>query len=288
MDKLLVIFRNCQGYGLQSGNLLVRIPSECYQINLMVGVDTVYLVNEKGGIECVIIKDKEDYEADRNLDRRIQNNKNGFVVEWSSNGELCDVTSRRNKRKVNSDNKRTVRHRNKKILITVGILGLIDIVVFITAVYVSTNDINEDALCVGQDSTTVLLLGDTLLLEDTLLHNDSIRKMASFQKQKLQSMNCSERTVLEVRAWWQNQNSQDKKYITKNTYDFELALIVYSQIFDAEDIRDFIRLSEKLGRTVLSSRQIHMARRFHGKDYESLRHRPFRHMSFREIEMEFE
>lgn len=101
-EKTRLVFHNCQGYGLQGKNSLVRIPEVIYQVNLR--ADTVYLIDEKGEIVCVILKDNEEYDDQKNLDRRLVNHKNGFEITWVDNGEKCEIRCMNNKRKVSEQN----------------------------------------------------------------------------------------------------------------------------------------------------------------------------------------
>ncbi|MCD8296159.1 MAG: hypothetical protein LUC88_01140, partial [Prevotella sp.] len=97
-----LILKSCEDYGMQSGNNLILLKKERFVMRIS-HRPTVYLLDKHGRIVCTIVNNQLEYESENNQDRRYQNTRNGFVVEWSNDGSICTVTCTVRRRKFSID-----------------------------------------------------------------------------------------------------------------------------------------------------------------------------------------
>ena len=127
---LLLTFVGCKGLGLQSGNKLIKISQDRFEIDL--NAATCYLLDDSGKILCTLVNGKSAYESGDNEDRRVQNSRNGFAVTWASDGLSCSVSRSAVRRGLSP---------MAKLLITIGIIGVAALAAL--AVWYVTSDEQE-------------------------------------------------------------------------------------------------------------------------------------------------
>ena len=283
----LILF-HCQGLGLQVDDSLLRISSLVHYVDLV--AQTAYLLDDKGEILCILLKDRNEYESKNNQDRRIVNKKNGFNMIWEDDGNSCFVYNENYSSSKSST--LSLIGRLARLLIPAMLIGLL-FGYFIWHDEDSSNT-TENLLIIEsleeanrsitsqKDSLENVVIELSTQLEpyklELEIHKDSVRKDCSIRKEELQSMECDATTVSAVRTWWYNLTLDDKK-IAKQVYDFDLALTTYSQVFNAEDMYDMHMMSKR-GQDIFSPRQMRLLNRIPKYNMR----KSFRHMSFAEIE----
>ena len=280
----LILFQ-CQGLGLQINESLDRLSSLVEDKELQ--AETAYLLDDKGEILCTLLRDKDIYESRNNQDRRILNAKNGFNIVWVHDGDGCCVF----KGNKSSDKLINIRHLVACCIVSL-LLGLLLGCVFDrdTEPLHSPNDVCtmdslvsvNKSLNVQKDSLEqcIVNLNEMMAPYRETIYIDSIRKVAVSQKRELQSMECNIVTVDKVRSWWNSLSERDKTYAMK-TYNFNDALRIYNQIFNARNVHDLHYLFYK-DSDVLSNRQREVLRRIR-KDIE-VENWSLRNKDFNEIE----
>lgn len=280
MDKILVVFHNCQGLGLQGEKSLVRIPTDLYQIYLK--ANTIYLVNKDGDFLCTLLKERENYESADNHDRRIQNLSNGFKISWDNDQNKCDVLY---------DDHSLKRKKQKRILRSFSFY----IVAFGLGILLSYLLLDESSHVDALESQVYSLNSQNARLKNEVdklniliepyrqqIHLDSIKNISNEMKKNLHSLDCNAHTVSEVREWW-NSLSQSDKSATLDIYDFDLALTSYSQLFNSKDLLDLSYLIRKKSR-VFSNEQLRILRMSERCRRKGAKFIQLRSMNFREIE----
>lgn len=287
-----LIFFQCQSLGLQVDDTLNKIPSYVYYKDLK--SDIAYLVNDQREILCTILKDKDAYESKNNQDRRIVNKKNGFNIIWEQDGSCCSIHNENSK----TGNRSFFFHkpvwRNWAILlVSVFFIGVLigyfikgidkqESTIIINAAEIDSLKIKNQKLHLMIDSLqdAITNLEKTFAPYRGELKKDSLRSEAVRMKKELQSMSCNSNTVNRVRNWWQSLDLQEKD-IVKEKYDFESALRIYSQFFNARNRHD-IKILWK-NEDVFSPSQRRIMRDFmHSKDLDDIYKE--RSMSFHMLE----
>lgn len=237
--KVKIVLISCEGYGIQSGDSLVRIQNSLLKVTPLRPI--VYLLNESGHIVCTIVLDKETYESEECLDRRHQNTQNGFQVSWNDDGSECTIVC-------------TAKQRaNKYAKIIIGTIDscklyigrFCQLIIDIWKYTLSAFNSNE---CV-KNSNTALFRFSKL----------TIKKEASKYKQMLQSTTCSMETLKVVSSWWAQRNDKDEKSLN-SFYNFGQALALYRLFFLARKQDDMRRLS--LSKGIFSKRQMDVIREY--------------------------
>lgn len=87
--KLILI--DCSGLGIAYNDIMERIVCDIYYAEA--DAEIIHLQDEQGLIVCTLLRNQKEYEQRVNYDRRLQNNRNGFTVEYDStgNGAWCCV-----------------------------------------------------------------------------------------------------------------------------------------------------------------------------------------------------
>lgn len=280
MDKFLIVFHNCQGLGLQGEKSLVRIPSDLYQIYLK--ANTIYLVNKDGDFLCTLLKERENYESADNHDRRIQNLSNGFKISWDNDQNKCDVFY---------DDHSLKRKKQKRILRSFSLY----IVAFGLGIFLSYLILDESSHVDALESQVYSLNSQNARLKNEVdelniliepyrqqIHLDSIKNSSNEMRKTLHSLDCNAHTVSEVREWW-NSLSQSEKSATLDIYDFDLALTLYSQLFNSRDLFDLSYLIRNK-RRVFSNEQLRILKMSERCRRNGAKFIQLHSMNFREIE----
>lgn len=269
---MVFVLVDCNGLGIAYNDKMERITSDV----LIIDVDTevLHLQDDSGMILCTLLPNKAEYERNVNYDRRLQNCRNGFNVEYysDSSSSCCCV-------KMSMSTKPMFDLRQWLTIAGTAILSLI-LGIFIGAnvFQESKNTDNaemEDSSIVVADSSNVAdsvrpeastenanqqqsvpesqINNDEKVKGGIESREDSVKQEAQLQMKKLQSMVCSMGTVKEVYSWWRGLSDNDK-HIARNVYEFDMALIAYREVFNITSGYD-VRKVLDIGKHYFSKRQ---------------------------------
>lgn len=275
---MVFVLVDCNGLGIAYNDKMERITSDV----LIIDVDTevLHLQDDSGMILCTLLPNKAEYERNVNYDRRLQNCRNGFNVEYysDSSSSCCCV-------KMSMSTKPMFDLRQWLTIAGTAILSLI-LGIFIGAnvFQESKNTDNaemEDSSIVVADSSNVAdsvrpeasaenanqqqsvpesqINNDEKVKEGIESREDSVKQEAQLQMKKLQSMVCSMGTVKEVYSWWRGLSDNDK-HIARNVYEFDMALIAYREVFNITSGYD-VRKVLDIGKHYFSKKQYEVLER---------------------------
>lgn len=274
---MVFVLVDCNGLGIAYNDKMERITSDV----LIIDVDTevLHLQDDSGMILCTLLPNKAEYERNVNYDRRVQNCRNGFNVEYysDSSSSCCCV-------KMSMSTKPMFDLRQWLTIAGTAILSLI-LGIFIGAnvFQESKNTDNaemEDSSIVVADSSNVAdsvrpeasaenqqqsvpesqINNDEKVKGGIESREDSIKQEAQSLKQEvqsqmknLQSMDCSMHTVEKAYKWWRGLSDNDKQ-IARSIYEFDMALIAYRKVFSITSDYD-VRKVLDIGKHYFSKRQ---------------------------------
>lgn len=269
---MVFVLVDCNGLGIAYNDKMERITSDV----LIIDVDTevLHLQDDSGMILCTLLPNKAEYERNVNYDRRVQNCRNGFNVEYysDSSSSCCCV-------KMSMPTKPMFDLRQWLTIAGTAILSLI-LGIFIGAnvFQESKNTDNaemEDSSIVVADSSNVAdsvrpeasaenanqqqrvpesqINNDEKVKGGIESREDSVKQEAQSQMIKLQSMDCSMHTVEKAYKWWRGLSDKDK-HIARNVYEFDMALIAYREVFSITSDYD-VRKVLDIGKHYFSKRQ---------------------------------
>lgn len=296
--KLILI--DCNGLNISYNDKFERVIQELSFIDS--DADIWYLQDADGMILCTLLGNRTEYERNVNYDRRLQNSRNGFIVEFDTD-DTCSWCCVRKNRVL----KRGERLRRLFPTIVVTLLSLIVGVIIGTI----TNSCNEDkgSNVITELDTIPLTVRDAKLVDSTpIASNQSgerdsyttidpaqenhvveyskenkVREDARMYKKKLQSMECSYKTVKEVDNWWGSLCSEDKQF-AKEVYNFDTAIRTYRRLFTTDDLFELERIIMK-ERGFFSKEQYKTLRMVsRSKEASVAMRKNLRFWSFRDIE----
>lgn len=204
-------FLSCDGYGLQTADMLRRIADE--KEELVMTIPIVYLVDKNGFVVCTIVRGKSQYESQENYDRRSHNCFNGFDVEWSLEGDSCTVACR---------------VRRKAFLLAEAMAGVMRKCGILGAGVAAFFGYLRKLLSVAVKE------------EKRRSHTHDAQGTLSYAiklKEKLQSTTCNKDTLNEVSLWWAQRSDAEVKQL-RPFYDFGKALAMYQNFFMARKVAD--------------------------------------------------
>lgn len=269
---MVFVLVDCNGLGIAYNDKMERITSDV----LIIDVDTevLHLQDDSGMILCTLLPNKAEYERNVNYDRRVQNCRNGFNVEYysDSSSSCCCV-------KMSMSTKPMFDLRQWLTIAGTAILSLI-LGIFIGAnVFKESKNTDnaemEDSSIVVADSSNVAdsvrpeasaenanqqqsvpesqINNDEKVKGGIESREDSVKQEAQSQMIKLQSMDCSMHTVEKAYKWWRGLSDKDK-HIARNVYEFDMALIAYREVFSITSDYD-VRKVLDIGKHYFSKRQ---------------------------------
>lgn len=269
---MVFVLVDCNGLGIAYNDKMERITSDV----LIIDVDTevLHLQDDSGMILCTLLPNKAEYERNVNYDRRVQNCRNGFNVEYysDSSSSCCCV-------KMSMSTKPRFDLRQWLTIAGTAILSLI-LGIFIGAnVFKESKNTDnaemEDSSIVVADSSNVAdyvrpeasaenanqqqrvpesqINNDEKVKGGIESREDSVKQEAQSQMIKLQSMDCSMHTVEKAYKWWRGLSDKDKQ-IARNVYEFDMALIAYREVFSITSDYD-VRKVLDIGKHYFSKRQ---------------------------------
>lgn len=278
MDKLLIIFSNCKGLGIQSGKSIARITSDLYQINL--NVNTIFVVDDNGAFLCSLLKNREEYESINNQDRRIHNLRNGFIITWNNDATECYVY-KENKRKTF-----LIRYiRIVAIFIIALTLGLLmGFSIWEDSRHIAELEYSNETFKTTNEKLKreVAYLNQKIEPYSEQIHLDSVKSISYEMKKKLHSLDCDIHTVSNVREWWQSLSSAEQSTALE-IYDFNIALTQYNQFFNSRNLFDLYFLARN--KVNVFSKEQSRILRISGKCRKSgAKSIQLRNMNFKEID----
>ena len=269
---MVFVLVDCNGLGIAYNDKMERITSDV----LIIDVDTevLHLQDDSGMILCTLLPNKAEYERNVNYDRRVQNCRNGFNVEYysDSSSSCCCV-------KMSMSTKPMFDLRQWLTIAGTAILSLI-LGIFIGAnVFKESKNTDnaemEDSSIVVADSSNVAdsvrpeasaenanqqqsvpesqINNDEKVKGGIESREDSVKQEAQSQMKNLQSMDCSMHTVEKAYKWWRGLSDKDKQ-IARSIYEFDMALIAYRAVFSITSDYD-VRKALDIGRHYFSKIQ---------------------------------
>ena len=258
--RIKIRFLNCAGFGLQSGNQLVRIPDNIYEVSLERS-PTVFILDEKGEIVCSIINDKKLYETSDNVDRRKINFANHFNVLWNEDGRSYTVY-----RTPPDKEKRSNAKRYWIIGIIISII--IGVLVGCGIAYIikhksGTPQLSPQPIELPIHEPSPVLEPDTItqinvpeepkVTEPTpeeskaveaekqqkAIREASIKAITAAYISELHSDNCTALTVAKVENWYNTLIDEEKGYTNIKNY-----IDAYKTFFEATKVDDITKLNK--------------------------------------------
>ncbi|MCD8297957.1 MAG: hypothetical protein LUC88_10330 [Prevotella sp.] len=235
-----LLLKSCEGYGVQSGSNLILIQEESFVLKM--NQTTVYLLDKRGHIVCTIVNNQLEYESEDNQDRRYQNNRNGFVVEWSNEGTVCTITCSA---------------RRSMYVFANAFFTFCDRCGYCARIFVYKMKTFFEYLSSGfrkrKENT-----GNVKKLETNYEMYSLYNNTKKF-KQKLQANTCDMDVLREVAVWWAQLNDEEIKAV-KPFYNFSQAIAMYRLFFLAKKCEDMGRL--QICKNIFSNRQLNVIREY--------------------------
>lgn len=260
--KLLLI--DCTGLGIEYGDKQERISGEVHFVET--DAEIIHLQDDNGIILCTLLSSPEEYEQRVNYDRRLQNSRNGFTVEYDSTGAWCCV-------------KRAVKPKRmgclwRWLLVAVATALIVIASLIVTGAVAGDDDTTPQDTVVTETTETTETTDSTSTVTPTTEEVPQVHKntaaeqnrqvqaqavvakeepavakqellaTANSNMKRLHSMSCTLRDVLEVEKWWRGLSKEEQLWVNKK-YDFDRGLNAYNNVFYADSAHELLRISEK-------------------------------------------